>query len=130
MQFITLDEVLIIHDLMLDIGGGREGVHDFSLLHSAIERPKAQFDGVHLYTTIWLMGAALLHSMVKNHPFDDGNKRTAYFSTVRFLKKNNYILAPNKAEIITFMVHVDVKNKTLEEVALWLEKNSKRTRRR
>lgn len=126
MQFITLDEVLIIHDLMLDVAGGREGIHDFHLLHSAIERPKAQFAGKFLYSSIWLMAAALLHSLVKNHPFEDGNKRTAYFSTVRFLRKNNYILAPKKREIVTFMVDVDVKNKTLEEIAVWLEKNSRR----
>lgn len=126
MQFVTLDEVLIIHDLMLEVAGGREGIHDFNLLHSAVERPKAQFAGEYLYTSIWLMGASLLHSLVKNHPFEDGNKRTAYFSTVRFLRKSNYILAPKKKEIITFMVDVDVKNKTVEEIALWLKKHTRK----
>lgn len=122
MKFITLDEVLVIHDRMLQIGGGRAGVHDFTLLHSAIERPKAQFGGKYLYSSIWEMAGALLQSMVKNHPFDDGNKRTAYFSTMRFLDLNGYSLEPEEREAIKFMVRVDVKNLTLEQISSWLRK--------
>lgn len=121
MKFITLDEVLAIHDRMLGIGGGQEGIHDFTLLHSAIERPKAQFGARFLYSSIFLMAAALLHSLVKNHPFNDGNKRTAYFSTVRLLHKNGRLLAPKGKEIISFMVDVDTKNKTIEEISVWLK---------
>jgi len=126
MQFVTLDEVLLIHDLMLDIAGGKEGIHDFSLLHSAIERPKAQFAGEFLYSNLYKMAASLLQSLVKNHPFNDGNKRTAYFSTLRFLNKNNVVLQPTQTEIVSFMVQVDTENKTLDEIANWLEKNTKR----
>lgn len=126
MKFIGLDEVLVIHDRMLEIGGGRGGVHDFTLLHSAVERPKAQFGGKYLYTSIWLMAAALLQSLVKNHPFEDGNKRTAYFSTMRFLQKNSYDLIAGHDQIITFMVKVDVKNLNLETITRWLKKNSKK----
>lgn len=125
MKFITIDEVLAIHDRMLEIGKGQEGIHDFALLHSAIERPRAQFDGRYLYPSIFLMAAALLHSLVKNHPFNDGNKRTAYFSTVRFLHKNGYFLAPKDKEIISFMVKMDTKNKTIEEISLWLKTHTR-----
>lgn len=126
MKFLTLDEVLIIHDLMLEIGGGRSGVHNFTLLHSAIERPKSQFDGKYLYASIWFMAAALLQSLVKNHPFEDGNKRTAYFSTMRFLQKNLYDLIVEDDQVITCMVKVDVKNLKLETIANWLKKNSRK----
>lgn len=125
-SFITIDEVLIIHDKMLEVGGGRAGIHDFTLLHSAIERPKVQFSGQYLYTSIWLMAAALLHSLVKNHPFEDGNKRTAYFSTMRFLYKNRYNLSAKDSEAVKFMVEVDVKNTTLEQIASWLKNHSKK----
>lgn len=111
---------------MLEIGGGRAGVHNFTLLHSAIERPKAQFSGIYLYSSIWQMAAALLQSMVKNHPFDDGNKRTAYFTTMRFLRINGYSLEARQGETIEFMVKVDVKNLTLNQIATWLEKYSKK----
>lgn len=126
MQFITLDEVLAIHDEMLIVAGGRAGIHDFTLLHSAIERPKAQFGGKFLYSSLWTMAAAMLQSLVKNHPFDDGNKRTAYASTARFLYKNGYKLRHALKETVLFMVGVDIKNKNLEEIAAWLKKNSKK----
>ena len=126
MHFITLDEALAIHSEMIALFGGRAGIHDFTLLHSAIERPRAQFGGTYLYTSIWTMAAALLHSLVKNHPFDDGNKRTAYTSTVRFLYKNGYNLRNKHREGIEFMVAVDVKNISVEEIADWLKKNSKK----
>lgn len=128
MRFITIDEVLAIHNRMLEIGGGREGIHDFTLLHSAIERPKAQFNGTFLYISIWFMAAAMLHSLVKNHPFEDGNKRTAYFSTMKFLFDNGYDLIARHKDIIQFMVGVDVKNTKIEEIADWLKKNSKKLR--
>lgn len=126
MHFITLDEVLAIHSEMIALFGGRSGIHDFTLLHSAIERPKAQFGGTYLYTSIWIMAAALLHSLVKNHPFDDGNKRTAYTSTMRFLYKNGYNLKNKHKEGIEFMVGVDVKNTSIEKIADWLKKNSRK----
>lgn len=126
MKFITLEEVMTIHELMIQIGGGRIDVHDFTLLHSAVERPRARFAGEYLYKSIWEMAAALMHSLVKNHPFDDGNKRTAYFSTIRLLRKNGYKLVVEDKEAINFMVDVDVKNPTLETIAGWLKSHTKK----
>lgn len=128
MKFVTLDEVLIIHDRMLEVGGGRNGIHDFTLLHSAIERPKAQFGGKYLYSSVWSMVAAMLQSLVKNHPFEDGNKRTAFFSTMRFLRKNGYSLEAKTKDVIQFMLLVDVGNLGLEQISSWLKKNSKKIR--
>ena len=125
MNFLSLDEVLAIYDRMLNVGGCRSGVHDFTLLHSAVERPKAQFGGVFLYSTIWLMAASQLHSLVKNHPFEDGNKRTAFFSTLRLLRKNGYEFSAPNNEIIDFVVEVDTKNRKLDEIAHWLKKHAK-----
>ena len=125
MKFVSLEEVLAIHDRMLEIGGGREGVHSFTLLHSAVERPKAQFEGKFLYESIWFMAAALLHSLVKNHPFEDGNKRTAYFSTIRLLHKNGYLLEALTSEVVRFMVAVDTTNKSLDEIASWLKRHGR-----
>ena len=126
MKFISLEEVLAIHDRMLEIGGGREGIRDFILFHSAVERPKAQYGGKLLYDSLWLMAAALLQSLVKNHPFVDGNKRTAFFSTMRFLDKNGYQLKVEKNIIIKLMVRVGVGNKTIRQIAKWLKDNSRK----
>ncbi len=125
-QFITLDEVLVIHDRMLSIGGGSGGVRDFGLLHSAIERARVQFGGAYLYETLWLMAAAQLQSLVKNHPFVDGNKRTAFFATIRLIHKNGYSIDAQSDEIVTFMVSVDVEKLSLEDISIWLKNHSKK----
>ena len=120
MNYVTVEEVYAIHQMMILVGGGRGDIHDFTLLHSAVERPKASFAGQDLYHSMWQKAAALLHSLVKNHPFDDGNKRTAYYATSRFLHINGYSLKATKKEIIPFMVSVDVKNLRLTTIAAWL----------
>jgi death on curing protein len=123
MNYLTIDEVYAIHQRMIKIGGGRLDVHDFTLLHSAVERPKAMFGGHDLYPTIWEKGAALIHSLIKNHPFDDGNKRTAYYSTKRFFYINGFILNALKDEVIKFTVSIDVKNLTKDKISFWLKKH-------
>lgn len=126
MNFLTLEDVYAIHQRMIIVGGGRGDIHDFTLLHSAVERPKVTFGGQELYPTIWSKAAALLHSLVKNHPFDDGNKRTAYYSTKRFLYLNGYSLQGSKKYVVPFMVSVDVKNFSLETIASWLKNHCRK----
>jgi len=63
MKYLDIGEVIVIHEKMLEVGGGREGVADYRLLHSAVQRPIATFVGKPLYATIWLQAAALIHSM-------------------------------------------------------------------
>jgi death on curing protein len=121
MNYLTIDEVYAIHQRMIKIGGGRWDVHDFTLLHSAVERPKVTFGGRDLYPTIYDKSTALIHSLIKNHPFDDGNKRTAYYSTKRFFYINGYILNANINEVIKFTVSIDVQNLPKEKISLWLK---------
>lgn len=125
-KYIDIGEVYTIHARMIKIGGGRAGVRDFLLLHSAVERPKASFGGKMLYPTLWLQAAAMLHSLIKSHPFTDGNKRTGFFSTLRFLGLNGYKLKARQEEVVEFSVAVDNENPSLEEIAAWLKKHSKK----
>jgi len=76
-KYLEIDEVYNIHEKMLKVGGGRFGIRDFTLIHSAVERPKASFAGRMLYHDIWFQAAALIQSLIKNHPFEDGNGRIA-----------------------------------------------------
>lgn len=122
---ITLEEVIAIHDKMIEVGGGRVGIRDFFLLHSAVERSKATFAGKFLYPTIFLKVAALLHSLIRNHPFEDGNKRTALFSVMRFLAKNNYQISVAEKELVEFTLKVDTQKLSVGEIADWLEGHSK-----
>jgi len=65
------------------------GVRDNNLLHSALEMPKLSFGGQEIYPTVYEKAAAYLYHIARNHPFIDGNKRTAYFVTRAFLVANN-----------------------------------------
>lgn len=127
--FLEIDEVIAIHERMLKIGGGREGIRDFTLIHSAVERPKAFFAGKDLYPTVWLKAAALIHSLVKNHAFNDGNKRTGFFSTLRFLNLNGYDLDVEDKEIINFTLDIGVKKLNLEDISLWLKTHCRRRKK-
>jgi len=126
MRYIDIEEVYIIHERMLQIGGGREGMRDFTLLHSAVERPKATFGGNYLYGSIWTKAAALLHSLVNNHAFNDTNKRTGFFSTIRFLDLNGYQCIATNREVVVFTLTIDNEHESLEEIASWLKRHSEK----
>lgn len=125
MKYLEIDEVLAIHETMIELFGGRSDIHDFSLLHSAVERSKATFGGADLYDSIFEKAAALIQSLILNHPFDDGNKRTAITSTARFLWINGYNLKLPIDESIQFTLDIDGHRINFEETAQWLENHCK-----
>ena len=73
-------------------------MRDVTLLESAVARPQSSFDGEDLYPTLFYKAAALMHSLLKNHQFVDGNKRTALASAGIFLKLNGYNLINSHGE--------------------------------
>ena len=89
-QALSIEAVLFIHELIIEDAGGVQGIRDFTLLHSGLERCRASFGGEDLYPELFDKAGALLHSLVMNHAFLDGNKRTAYAVMVRFLNTNGY----------------------------------------
>lgn len=120
-HFVSIEEVVIIHEKMIEIGGGLSGIRDIELLHAAVERPKASFGGKYLYRSTFEMGAAMLQSLVKNHPFIDGNERTVFFSTLRFFEKNDLSFRISSTEIVDFMVSVDTQSLAVKAIADWFE---------
>lgn len=125
-KYISLDEVIAIHDNMISLYGGSHGIRDLGLVESAISRPKATFGGSDLYPDIFAKAAALFHSLMFNHAFVDGNKRTTISTTARFLNLNEYELDVSEREFVDFPLRVENNNLSLEEIAKWLEKNSKK----
>ncbi|MBI5346920.1 MAG: type II toxin-antitoxin system death-on-curing family toxin [Chlamydiae bacterium] len=75
--------------MLLKSFGGLPGIRDKNLLHSALEAPKASFDGKDMYPSIYEKAAVYLYHLAKNHPFIDGNKRTAYVAALAFMKANH-----------------------------------------
>jgi len=86
---ISFQEVVIIHSVLIDKFGGIQGIRDKGALESALNRPNQTFEGKELYPTILEKVAALLESIVKNHPFNDGNKRIGYTLCRLILLENN-----------------------------------------
>lgn len=108
--------------------GGSAGIRDIGLVESALGRPNTSFDGQDLYTDIFGKAAALLQSLLKNHPFVDGNKRTALTSAGLFLRINGWILINNHEKEVEFGVKVDNENLTLEQISKWLREHSEEIR--
>ncbi len=86
--FLTLDEVLGIHADQIRRYGGRPGLRNLGLLQSALAMPETTFGGEFLHGTVFEMAAAYLFYLARNHPFVDGNKRTALMSALVFLGLN------------------------------------------
>ena len=87
-DFLTLDDVLELHELQVDRYGGLHGVRDQGLIESAIAQPEATFAGEYLHGDLFEMAAAYLFHLVRNHGFLDGNKRTGLLTALVFLDIN------------------------------------------
>lgn len=127
-KYLTLDEVIAIHDNMVSLYGGSHGIRDLGLVDSAISRPMATFGGEDLYPDVFLKAAALFHSLMFNHAFVDGNKRTTITVSARFLKINGYSLIATDREFVDFPLKVENAHLSFEEIAAWLRKNAKKIR--
>ncbi|TAN61859.1 type II toxin-antitoxin system death-on-curing family toxin [bacterium] len=123
MKIITPEQVLFIHYRVIETTGGTNGIRDMALLESAVQRPLATFGKKDLYPNIFLKASALMHSLIKNHPFLDGNKRTAITASAVFLKSNGYTLSASNKELERFTITA-AKDKTVpEQMAEWFRKN-------
>lgn len=122
--FLTLDEVLAIHHEEVEKFGGSHGVRDLNLLDSALQRPQSSFMGEDLYPTLFHKAAALMHSILLNHPFIDANKRTATVSTAYFLNLNGHNIEVQQKELVEFALKVESKKMDLEQISNWLRMHS------
>lgn len=119
--FLTTVQVIFVHDRMIKRFGGSFGIRDHGLIISAVERPKTTFGGEYLYKTIFDKASALLQSILKNHAFIDGNKRTALTSAGIFLRNNGFKLNNSHKEELEFSIKVDNEHLSLEQISKWLK---------
>lgn len=122
--YITPEQAIYYQQKIVKATGGHVGLRDLGLLESALARPQATFSGKDLYPTILNKAAALFHSLMFNHPFLDGNKRTTIGVTYEFLKQKGYLLQATNEELIEFPLHVENQHWTIEQIADWLEKHT------
>lgn len=122
--YLTLDEVLAIHHEEVEKFGGSHGVRDLDLLDSALHRPQSSFMGEDLYPTLFRKAAALMHSILLNHPFIDANKRTSVAAMAYFLHLNGYNIAAEQKELVELALKVESKLIDLEQISQWLKEHS------
>ena len=126
MRYLETDEVILIHERVLDQSGGARGVREYGLLDSAVARPRATFGGREAYHDLFAKTAALGHSLALNHPFVDGNKRTAWEAMHTFIEENGYSLLATTDEIVELVFGIEDKTMGLEEIAAWLKAHAKK----
>lgn len=124
--YLTLEQIIIIHEDQIVRYDGSSGLRDVSLLESAVFRPQSSFGGEDLYPTIFDKASALIHSLILNHPFIDGNKRTGIASMLVFLELNGYRLQVIQKALVNTALEVGSKKLNVEKLAVWLKKYTKK----
>jgi len=124
MNYLTPKQVLFIHSRLVTETGGSHGVHDLGLLESAVARPQATFDGRELYPDLFTQAAALMDSLINNHPFVDGNKRTGITAAGLFLRINGWKLTATPEELESCTLRVATGGLEVADLAGWLRDNS------
>ncbi len=124
MKYLTPENVIQIHYEIVEATGGSQGLRDLGLLESAVMRPQQTFAGKDLYPTLEVKAAALVHSLLLNHMFVDGNKRTATISMIEFLIFNKRKFTATNKEIVDFALWVENEKPTLEKIASWIKEHT------
>jgi death on curing protein len=120
-KYLTAEQVLFIHARLIAETGGSHGIRDLGLLQSAIARPQATFDKQDLYSDVFFKAGALMKSLLQNHPFVDGNKRTAITSAAIFLRMNGYRLMASNTELEQFTFSALLEHLPVVTMAAWFE---------
>jgi death on curing protein len=123
-NYLTAEQILFLHARLVAETGGSHGLRDLSLLLSAVGRPQASFDDQDLYPDLFTKAAALMDSLINNHPFVDGNKRTGIAAAALFLLANGCHLQVLSTELEKFTLEVAQSQHTIEEIAAWLQSNA------
>jgi death on curing protein len=124
-KFLNLGEVIDIHQNQIELYGGLGGVRNLGLLESALAMPEASFGGEFLHVGLYEMAAAYLFHLAKNHPFLDGNKRTALMAALAFLERNGVEVDAPEEPLVQLVLNVAEGKATKAEAAVFLSKHAR-----
>jgi death on curing protein len=119
-RLLTLNEILLIYQLVMEQSGGTAGIRDHGLLEASLAQPMMTFDGVELYPTLTEKASALGFSLIQNHPFIDGNKRIGYAAMRMFLGRNGVRIVATIDEREATIIAVASGQLSRAELASWL----------
>ncbi len=125
-SYLTVAQVLAVHDQVIAETGGEPGVVSHKTLAAAVAVPKTTFYGTDIYAGLFDKAAALFEALVRNHPFVDGNQRTGMAAAALFLRGNGYQLTTAQAESVQLTRQVGAGSLDRKEIAAWLAARSRR----
>lgn len=123
-EYLIERDLLIAYHTAITLFDGSPGVRDRKALDSCLHQPQQQFSGQDLYPDLWAKAAAYAFFICQNHPFVDGNKRTAAIATNTFLALNGYRLSPPAGEIASMFLSIAQGHVKIQEIADWIQKNA------
>lgn len=123
-KYVSQFDLLQIRTKLAAETGDQFNVLDVNNLKSALAAPRASMFGEELHATVWDKAAALLFSLIKNHPFYDGNKRIAWRAVEEFLERNGYILQADPDDALQFTTRIAATEVENDEIGAWLRAHS------
>jgi len=124
MTVLNKEQIIMMHAMLIKQTGGLDGIRDEGLLDSAIKTPFQTFAGEDLYPTVQKKAACLCYSLVKNHAFNDANKRIGILSMMTFMELNNLEIECLDEELITLGINIASGKTGQEEILLWIMSHS------
>jgi len=121
---LTLEQLLEIHALVVEATGGSTGLRDLGRLEAAIATQTQNVFGEELYPSIIDKTAAIIRGIIADHPFVDGNKRTAMLSGLTLLELNKVNFTAQPGEIEDFAVDIATKHIDVPQISNWLRKRT------
>ena len=125
---INLENAIKIQEILIEEFGGTKGIRDIKLLESALSRPFQTFDKQELYPTAAKKAAALIESILVNHPFLDGNKRIGYVLMRLLLLESDMDIIASQDDKYNFVISIAKGNLSFEKITEWIDQNSKNLR--
>ncbi len=126
MKILTLEHLLEIHAIVIKVTGGGSGLRDLRRLEAVIASQTQNVFGEELYPAMLDKAAAIIREIIADHPFVDGNKRTAMLAGLVFLDINNLTFIAEKKELEDFAVEVAVSKHDVTQIAQWLSEHLKK----
>jgi death-on-curing protein len=128
--YLSIEQVLFLHDRLIEETGGEHGVRDLGGLESVLARPQAAFDDTEFYPDILTKAAVLMDGLTRNHAFIDGNKRISISTAVLFLQVNGYRLTATNLELEEFAIYVTTMKPSVDSIADWFRTKAVRKKSR
>jgi death-on-curing protein len=120
MKSVEVNQIITFHQKIVQATGGSDGVRDRTLIESAINKAFATFDGIDLYESIFKKISVITYSLIKNHGFVDGNKRTGVSTMLLLLQINNITIRYSQSELVELGLKIAEGKINEEHIEQWI----------